>query len=426
MAAISFSRLRVKHWRQFRNVDLEFSPSVTILTGRNGTGKTTILNILAQHSRYHSTFLGSPSPQRDALGRFTSGAWDWEEVDRDATNLIGTITYSTSQESEIRVAKNVEVNFTPQLSPKLALSVLNIPSHRRLQGYKKIDNIPTTPITREAALNNFQKEFWSGVRGDLTRATPLTKMKEALISMAAFGEGNSRVSSIAASLSALEDFERRLHQIIPRNIGFRRIVVQIPDVILETESGRFLIDASSGGLMSLIEITWQITLFGREEERFVVVIDEPENHLHPSMQREFLPALVKAFPEAQFIVATHSPFVVSSVRDAKVYAFDVDNDKLERRPLPVDLSATSNSIITSQIDLTDRLTSAQVLRQVLGVPVTVPLWAENELDAILAKYKGRTFTAEDIDNLNSELSHRGLGDYLPDIIARASGRHASN
>jgi len=74
----------------------------------------------------------------------------------------------------------------------------------------------------------------------------------------------------------------------------------------------------------------------------------------------------------------------------------------------------------------DRLTSAQVLRQVLGVPVTVPLWAENELDAVLARYRGRTFTSEDIENLHTELSERGLGDYLPDIVARASGRHASN
>ncbi|MGQ0518664.1 AAA family ATPase, partial [Bacillus sp. D-CC] len=53
---------------------------------------------------------------------------------------------------------------------------------------------------------------------------------------------------------------------------------------------------------------------------FVVTIDEPENHLHPSMQRSLLNDFVKAFPKAQFIVVTHSPFIVSSIRESNVYA----------------------------------------------------------------------------------------------------------
>ncbi|WP_419836937.1 AAA family ATPase [Streptomyces brasiliscabiei] len=48
--------------------------------------------------------------------------------------------------------------------------------------------------------------------------------------------------------------------------------------------------------------------------------DEPENHLHPSMQRTLVPTLLAAFPNVRFIVATHSPFVVTSTREAYVYA----------------------------------------------------------------------------------------------------------
>lgn len=39
----------------------------------------------------------------------------------------------------------------------------------------------------------------------------------------------------------------------------------------------------------------------------VVVIDEIELHLHPSMQAEILPKLIKLFPKVQFIITTHSP-----------------------------------------------------------------------------------------------------------------------
>ena len=59
-------------------------------------------------------------------------------------------------------------------------------------------------------------------------------------------------------------------------------------------------------------------MYGVGKQRFTMLIDEPENHLQPSMQREFLLALTEAFPNCNFIVATHSPFIVSSAADATV------------------------------------------------------------------------------------------------------------
>ncbi|MEX5630694.1 AAA family ATPase [Pseudomonas marginalis] len=51
----------------------------------------------------------------------------------------------------------------------------------------------------------------------------------------------------------------------------------------------------------------------------VVLIDEIDAHLHVSLQRKILSFLTKSFPKNQFIVSTHSPFVVSSVREAVIY-----------------------------------------------------------------------------------------------------------
>lgn len=51
----------------------------------------------------------------------------------------------------------------------------------------------------------------------------------------------------------------------------------------------------------------------------IVLIDEIELHLHISWQKKVLPFLIKMFPNLQFIVATHSPFVVSSIESAVVY-----------------------------------------------------------------------------------------------------------
>lgn len=51
----------------------------------------------------------------------------------------------------------------------------------------------------------------------------------------------------------------------------------------------------------------------------VVLIDEIDAHLHVSLQRKIFSFFTKAFPNVQFIVTTHSPFVVQSVSNVVIY-----------------------------------------------------------------------------------------------------------
>lgn len=50
----------------------------------------------------------------------------------------------------------------------------------------------------------------------------------------------------------------------------------------------------------------------------LVLIDEIDMHLHPSWQTHVLKDLAQAFPRIQFVVSTHSPFVLSSVSGESV------------------------------------------------------------------------------------------------------------
>ncbi|MCP4101707.1 MAG: AAA family ATPase [Lentisphaerae bacterium] len=54
----------------------------------------------------------------------------------------------------------------------------------------------------------------------------------------------------------------------------------------------------------------------------IVLIDEIELHLHPQWQREVIPGLVRTFPNLQFIVATHSPHVLSSMEKEEVFILE--------------------------------------------------------------------------------------------------------
>lgn len=57
----------------------------------------------------------------------------------------------------------------------------------------------------------------------------------------------------------------------------------------------------------------------------VVLIDEVETHLHLELQRLVLPILTSVFPRIQFIITTHSPFVLSSIGNA--VAFDLEKQE---------------------------------------------------------------------------------------------------
>jgi len=130
-----------------------------------------------------------------------------------------------------------------------------------------------------------------------------------------------------------------------------KVIKKITDVdikfILETEplalklitEGKILnFDILPDGLKSIISwignlsmrmdlINWYDNNIDIFERNFILFLDEIDMHLHPKWQRKILPAVQKLFPNAQIFVSTHSPFVVNSVSDARVYSFDIVDNK---------------------------------------------------------------------------------------------------
>jgi uncharacterized protein (TIGR02646 family) len=84
-------------------------------------------------------------------------------------------------------------------------------------------------------------------------------------------------------------------------------------------------------LIRLIEAAYNIEKL--HEIYGVVLIDELDMHLNLSWQRNFLPVLESLFPNIQFIVTTQSPFTVQSVKHNHITMLSLEGNQVIAQPL---------------------------------------------------------------------------------------------
>jgi predicted ATP-binding protein involved in virulence len=90
----------------------------------------------------------------------------------------------------------------------------------------------------------------------------------------------------------------------------------------------------------------------------IVMIDEIDLHLHPEWQRRVVGDLLAAFPNTQFILTTHSPYIVASINNHlmrhHIRKFELFDDELEKI-LPLAPEEVTAFFITDdeEIDLMD-------------------------------------------------------------------------
>ena len=145
-----FAAIKLNRWRQFNKVHIDLNRRITILTGENGTGKTTILNILSRHFGWNLKLVSALLP---ISKRFAKKIWTdvWytrlSDFDIEPEDIeIGTIKYRSGKLCRIMVPPHPNAaHYNLKYTGQETVYGLHIPPYQPAWTYHQIDNVPTNP-----------------------------------------------------------------------------------------------------------------------------------------------------------------------------------------------------------------------------------------------------------------------------------------
>lgn len=342
--------LTIDNFRCFDHIEIEFDPSLTVLVGVNGAGKTAVLDaiavaistVLREFSGHTRGFeLGDAREIARDLKSVKSVA-RMEPIYPVATTMKGTLAgggYTWGRSRQSAKGRSTWSDRDSSLSQHLKalwsdtdawggeaglLPVIALYGVERLTGVRRAAG--TISRTRAGAydaaldgksdfarLSTFiqdltMAEFVAERRGEPAEAAinqlrAITLACNAILKESGWGEPEWSPITKAISLTHSE------HGTLP--LSFLSSGIKIAAGLVIDLVSRMARANPSLGAEDLLRAAPGI-----------VMIDEVELHLHPTWQQRILPKLKEVFPRVQFIVTTHSPQVLSSVEAESIRILD--------------------------------------------------------------------------------------------------------
>ena len=122
------------------------------------------------------------------------------------------------------------------------------------------------------------------------------------------------------------------------------------------------------------------------EKPVILLIDEIENHLHPTWQRRVIQALLDHFPGLQIFATTHSPFMVAGLKAGQVHLLNRD----------------ANGVVTATTNKRDVIgwTADEILRTMMGVDEPTDQLTVDRANRLRQLREKETLTPDEESELN--------------------------
>ena len=331
-----FTSLHIKDFRGTREQEISFEPDATVIVGRNGAGKTSILDALAMTMGLARARSKEPDPNgcylRPSAQDVREGMEEsrleveYEVRDRQSDTLIANIL-SVRIHSDGRPSDFIPLQDAVVLSKHVS-SLPRFVYYRQERGFesgRQADPGSSTPdiLDPEAVRYGFLSKDLRTI-GDLGAWWDQRDAQEAR--RVRDGERDYR----DPQLEAIRNLIARIDSF--SGIAFNSTASPPGLHFVKNDGTPVHVSGLSGGertyIILLADLARRLQVFAPgkplEEIPAIVLIDEVELNLHPGWQSEVVPVLSDVFRACQFIVTTHSPQVLSGVESAKVRIIEED------------------------------------------------------------------------------------------------------
>lgn len=169
----------------------------------------------------------------------------------------------------------------------------------------------------------------------------------------------------------LEVVRETISKIIPEYTNLRITRIPIPHMLIEKNDKTLSLNQLSDGEKNMIAMVGDIArrlfmanpnLDNPLEGDGIVMIDEVDLHLHPKWQQRILVSLEEAFPNVQFIVTTHSPQVLTTVKAEAIQGLTYENDNLKIKKFDFSLGAKSHELLYEILEVNERPKDIKIVK----------------------------------------------------------------
>jgi len=398
---MKITKLSLSNYRGVQSLSIDFDEKLNVFFGINGAGKSTILDAIAIMLSWGANRIqrsgtsgrpilesditkGKPSCSIEICCSYEGQSIEWKlsksrkvrGQPEDPTNLKDLNDFTKKMQAQIATKGEDNTALPLFVYYPVNRSVLDIPL--RIKGKHTFDIFAAydRALTSGADFRTFFE--WFREREDLENEN--RRHAESL-----FEKGGPAFPD-----PQLEAVRNALKMVLPEfaNLSVRRhplrMEVQKDGETLKVDQlsdGEKCLIAMIGDLARRMAIANPIRENPLEGEG-IVLIDEIDLHLHPKWQRMIVPKILEVFPNCQFVISTHSPHVLTHMKQGSLYL----------------LEHTDSGIKAERITEAYGKTVDRVLEDLMGLETTRP----DEISAALRDIY------EEIDRSNIEAAKQRI------------------
>ena len=331
MEQIFMTGVEIKKVRHLENISIPLDNRKRkhlILTGKNGSGKTSVIEALVKYFEYIISNNYEPYEKVKERCKEYSRRLDVLKNQADSNEKFSEIN---STERSMAAWKNDFEIWNSGATAKInAISLLQ---NKFKQGnfifaYYKDEREFLAEKYKNIEKVQFQEKY--GIKEN--PGAKLTKYLVDLKATQAFTKDNQKFEKIEKWFHTFESILKKIFDDDMLELKFDDETFQFS--ICEPDREPFDFNTMSRGYAAVLDIINDLIMRMEAKSGLrtefdmegIVLVDEIETHLHLELQKKVLPILTTLFPNIQFIVTTHSPFILSSLDNTVIY--DLENKTL--------------------------------------------------------------------------------------------------